>query len=129
MFHEEFYIYIWQNQGKWYFGLFFTGGGILFSGGTVPILPLPDCTHATLASYIYPYPKLCKRPYLNLILDSRLKTIQSKLEIRGAGGTEATEAELRRLDLARHSLIMEGSLSIKQDSNKRVNVLVSLLLL
>lgn len=64
--------------------------------------------------------------------EHRLRSIQQKLEIRGIGGgsiTEAdriTEAELRRLDLSSHNLVMEGNLSIRQDSNKRVTILVNI---
>nr|UYR00220.1 rho guanine nucleotide exchange factor-like protein [Plectrocnemia conspersa] len=53
--------------------------------------------------------------------DHRLKTIQSKLEVRGVG-TESEPGELRRLDLVRHSLVIEGSLLIRQDSTKRLTV-------
>lgn len=53
----------------------------------------------------------------------RLRTIQSKLEIRVPSGPEWEE--LRRLDLTQHQLRMEGDLSIRNDSNKKINVLVT----
>ncbi|XP_077283613.1 rho guanine nucleotide exchange factor 2 isoform X3 [Arctopsyche grandis] len=59
----------------------------------------------------------------------RLKTIQSKLEVRGVGssGSETLPGELKRMDLTRHLLIMEGTLNIRQDSTKRIALLALLL--
>ncbi|KAJ0170642.1 hypothetical protein K1T71_014013 [Dendrolimus kikuchii] len=56
--------------------------------------------------------------------EHRLKTIQSKLEIRVPAGSDWEE--LRRLDLAQHSLRMEGDLTIRNDS-KKVSVLALML--
>lgn len=55
----------------------------------------------------------------------RLRTIQSKLEVRiSIAGSEWDE--VRRLDLTTKVLRMEGELSIRNDSNKKMTVLVRL---
>lgn len=56
---------------------------------------------------------------------SRLRVIQSKLEVRaGVGGAECEE--LRRLELPQHRLLHEGELYLRTDS-KRSAVLALLL--
>ncbi|XP_013134247.1 PREDICTED: uncharacterized protein LOC106100053 [Papilio polytes] len=55
---------------------------------------------------------------------NRLRSIQSKLEVR-AGGAEWEE--LRRLDLTARALRLEGDLALRNDSSKRLNVLALLL--
>ncbi|XP_049881963.1 uncharacterized protein LOC126377987, partial [Pectinophora gossypiella] len=58
--------------------------------------------------------------------EHRLRTIQSKLEIRiPMSGSEWEEP--RRLDLTAHTLRMEGELGIRNDSNKKMNVLALML--
>ncbi|XP_047541258.1 rho guanine nucleotide exchange factor 11 isoform X4 [Vanessa atalanta] len=59
--------------------------------------------------------------------EHRLRTIQSKLEVRipsGAGGAECDE--LRRLDLTTHSLRHEGELLLRTDT-KKISVLALML--
>ncbi|XP_068624314.1 rho guanine nucleotide exchange factor 11 [Battus philenor] len=56
--------------------------------------------------------------------EHRLKTIQSKLEVRAGAGAEWDE--LRRLDLTSRSLRLEGELGLRNDS-KRLNVLALML--
>ncbi|KPJ14821.1 Rho guanine nucleotide exchange factor 12 [Papilio machaon] len=55
----------------------------------------------------------------------RLRSIQSKLEVRAGSGPEWEE--LRRLDLTTRSLRLEGDLALRNDSSKRVNVLALML--
>ncbi|KAG6458054.1 hypothetical protein O3G_MSEX010643 [Manduca sexta] len=57
--------------------------------------------------------------------EHRLRTIQSKLEIRVPSGPEWEE--LRRLELPQHRLRMEGELSIRNESNKKIHVLALML--
>ncbi|KAI5630829.1 rhoGEF domain-containing protein [Phthorimaea operculella] len=58
--------------------------------------------------------------------EHRLKTIQSKLEIRiPSSGAEWEEP--RRLDLTTKTLRMEGELNIRNDSNKKMTVLALML--
>ncbi|XP_022828707.1 uncharacterized protein LOC111358056 [Spodoptera litura] len=57
--------------------------------------------------------------------EHRLRTIQSKLEIRVPSASEWDE--LRRLDLTQHRLTTEGDLTLRNDSSKRINVLALML--
>ncbi|KAJ8708182.1 hypothetical protein PYW08_010548 [Mythimna loreyi] len=57
--------------------------------------------------------------------EHRLKTIQSKLEVRVP--TSGEWEELRRLDLTQHTLRNEGELTLRNDSSKRINVLALML--
>lgn len=67
----------------------------------------------------------------------RLRSIQLKLEVRapagggggGGGGAGAEWEELRRLDLTQHTLATEGELALRNDSNKKIHVLVTVTLL
>ncbi|CAH2235201.1 jg10453 [Pararge aegeria aegeria] len=61
--------------------------------------------------------------------EHRLRSIQSKLEVRipgGVGGSGGEFEELRRLDLTTHSLRHEGELSLRTDT-KKISVLALLL--
>lgn len=53
----------------------------------------------------------------NYVPNSRLRSIQSKLEVRG------DPDELRKMDLTQHSLRLEGELVVRAD-NKKTAVLV-----
>ncbi|XP_047037957.1 LOW QUALITY PROTEIN: uncharacterized protein LOC124643134 [Helicoverpa zea] len=57
--------------------------------------------------------------------EHRLRTIQSKLEVRAPASGEWEE--LRRLDLAAHALRTEGELTLRHDSSKRISVLALML--
>ncbi|GBP87961.1 Rho guanine nucleotide exchange factor 12 [Eumeta japonica] len=59
--------------------------------------------------------------------DHRLRTIQNKLEVRVGSSGGGEFEELRRFELTRHSLRMEGDLMIRTDTNKRVPVLALML--
>lgn len=50
--------------------------------------------------------------------EHRLKSIQSKLEVRGSQVTGADLEELRKLDLHKHQLTMEGELTLRCDTKK-----------
>lgn len=59
--------------------------------------------------------------------EHRIKTIQSKLEIRIPSASAAEWEELRRVDLTQHTLRNEGELTLRNDSSKRINVLALML--
>ncbi|KAM3968855.1 LOW QUALITY PROTEIN: rho guanine nucleotide exchange factor 2 [Aphomia sociella] len=57
--------------------------------------------------------------------EHRLRTIQNKLEVRAPAGGEWDE--LRRLELTQRRLRLEGELSIRSDTNKKIAVLALML--
>ncbi|XP_052747719.1 rho guanine nucleotide exchange factor 11 isoform X4 [Galleria mellonella] len=57
--------------------------------------------------------------------EHRLRSIQSKLEVRAPAGAEWDE--LRRLELAARRLRLEGELAIRSDTNKKIAVLALML--
>ncbi|XP_026732582.1 rho guanine nucleotide exchange factor 1-like isoform X2 [Trichoplusia ni] len=59
--------------------------------------------------------------------EHRLRSIQSKLEIRVPTSLSSEWDELRRLDLTQHALRTEGDLTLRNDSSKRINVLALML--
>ncbi|CAH0598597.1 unnamed protein product [Chrysodeixis includens] len=59
--------------------------------------------------------------------EHRLRTIQSKLEIRVPTSLSSEWDELRRLELTQHALRTEGELTLRNDSSKRINVLALML--
>ncbi|XP_075987667.1 rho guanine nucleotide exchange factor 2 isoform X2 [Anticarsia gemmatalis] len=59
--------------------------------------------------------------------EHRLRTIQSKLEVRIPTASSSDFEELRRFDLTQHTLRTEGELTLRNDSSKRINVLALML--
>ncbi|XP_028169195.1 rho guanine nucleotide exchange factor 11-like isoform X2 [Ostrinia furnacalis] len=55
--------------------------------------------------------------------EHRLRTIQSKLEVRVERGAGAEWDELKRLDLTQHRLRLEGDLSLRHESSKKTAML------